>query len=566
MNEVVLIVDQYRLREKMAVQGRKQNPIHEAQAMSQIVNAFGRNPERLAIVDTIDKEGIAAYSQAQYKLELMNGNRLAEINGFISKKKEEMETVPPRELVVVTDDPTFHFLLNSVHKRGQTALKVWVPGKEVPYPYNEQKYNARLLSEVLPELRVPRVDIRIDFENLYPGLKQRGLNLKAKGLVKAIEAAVADLGDITYKVAYADWEILLREDRRSWQRELTAVGVETRFLINERGKNTADMKIADDVRTLVERDQNTPDAAEIVVLVTTDRDFQTVIETARRRGQRVVLLGIRGGLSRHLREVVKETDIRYIDDYLQIDQKLEKALAKGDDTYRPNPADDHADLLVHIAVWLAQQSARGWYYAPLEQLQEVADADALQAAVKQGLLIRQRRQSDQGVQETVALNRKHPLTATAEHLARWAPKRVAYCLQEKGMPYVDSNFLAKGMLLDNTLKRLGAGQNRYEAEGWLDLLAQAGALASQRKEHPTTRGKTVTTWWLPETSQETLNDKPLVPEKIVEPEADVQTDSEHTLEKPTVEPPPEVTESSRSTSSRGAWRRQKLDSWLQTAS
>ena len=370
MNEVVLIVDQYKLHERAVQEGRVQNPLHASEVMSQMANAFGRNPERLAIVNNKDKDGLAAYSQLNYKVELMNGNRVNEITQFISKKRDELEGALPRHLIVVTDDPTFQFLLDSIQAKGKTMLSVWVPGQEIPSLYSQEKYNTRLLGEVLPDLRLPRVDLRLDFENLHQGLKQRGWEPNAKALVDAIKKAVEDLGEITRIVAYGDWGVIQREDRQDWQRSLAEQGVEPRYLINERGKNTADMKIADAIRDIVERSSDAPDAAEIVVVATNDRDFRSVLETARQRGQRVVLLAIRDGLSRHLRSVVKEGDIRYIDDFLELKRPAAPETNRNDG-YKPHPADEHVELLVRI-VGLAQ-SAWWWSRATLHFLKRAAN-------------------------------------------------------------------------------------------------------------------------------------------------------------------------------------------------
>ena len=68
-------------------------------------------------------------------------------------------------------------------------------------------------------------------------------------------------------------------------------------------------------------------------------------------------------------------------------------------------------------------------------------------------LTHQRKRGPNGTTEIVAPNLRHPLTATVNHLTKWAPRRLTYCMETKGMPYVDSNFLAKGMQLDRTFKR-----------------------------------------------------------------------------------------------------------------
>jgi hypothetical protein len=136
--------------------------------------------------------------------------------------------------------------------------------------------------------------------------------------METIRLAIDDLGEIVTVTCYADFDNIDRNfggPGFNWQRELAIAGSDTRYVINQHGKNTADMKIADDIRTLVENNAHAYTAIDIIGLVTMDRDFRYVVETARSRGMKVVVLGLEGQMSRELRN--SASDVRYLDALLK---------------------------------------------------------------------------------------------------------------------------------------------------------------------------------------------------------------------------------------------------------
>ena len=157
-----------------------------------------------------------------------------------------------------------------------------------------------------------RIDVRLDFENLFFALRRHGYSTRPKPIIAMLKAALAGDGDIVNITAYADWFVLEKMCQGyPLQRELTRQGVDTRFVISEHGKNTADMKIVNDIRTLLERAPGDPDSAEVIVLGSHDRDFQSLLETAAARGRRLILLGLRDDISRLLLQSAR--DVRYLD-------------------------------------------------------------------------------------------------------------------------------------------------------------------------------------------------------------------------------------------------------------
>lgn len=498
MNDYVLIVDQYRRHALAQQYRRKLDPAHEAAEWNSKAKMLGVKGRMHALVNEDDADGINSYHRAGFEVHSMNGNRETALIDFLTEMSQELTHDPPATLTVATDDPQFNFLLRTVADKQKTRVALWVMGNHIPVGMRAPQYNSRPLEELLPETKVPRIDIRLDYENLHLGLRERGWNGSTRTFVQAVREAFEPIGEVVRIVAYADYGLLKGEGKRDWQRELLEEGVETTYLVNERGKNTADMKIADAIRDLLEGHASVGDAIDVIGLGTNDRDFKTVIETARQRGKQVKLLAIRNGLSRHLSNTVPQKDVIYIDDFLSLG-----SVPKPDSPKRSvTPFDDDTRVVVRIAAWLARQGERGWYFAPTADLVKglaLNDHDLMQVekAVAAGKLRRGSRNDPDGRKETLGLQKEHPVVKATQQLIRWAPGRVGYCLNTKGMPYVDTHYLAKGMQMDHTLADLGAGQTDREAETWLRLLAEAKVLVHKEQDHPRS-GKRISTWWLPE--------------------------------------------------------------------
>jgi uncharacterized LabA/DUF88 family protein len=494
MDDVILIVDQQERHKKATSHNQKIDPTLEAQGLSTLIKPLGRRSRRIAIVAQEDDKGLMAYQTAGFETIALNGNRPSEIRKFIKQMHNVLDTTPPKHMVLVTTDVEFDALCDHAARSHETDLSVWAPSQDVPLELTDQSYGYRALEELLPEIKIARVAIRLDYENLHIGLEQQGWPTAPKMVIDAIKAEVADVGEIGSIVAYADWTQLAKGSGVDLQRELSLVGVEPRYQLSMRGKNSADMRLADEIRTLLEKSPDAPDAVDVVVLGTRDRDFRPLLETARARGKKIVLVTLKDGLSLELQRIASE--VRYLDARLQ----------PLGTTSRPNPLttpSDEAQLAMLIEMWLNKHSWK-WVFADKLKAKITAEprgAEQLRRAIASGVLI----QSQQTIRhadghetqaDTLMLNPDHHAVQAVRHFIKWAPDRITYCLQ-KGLSYVDSAFLAKGMTMDATFCRLNVGQSRDEAEKWLNLGATYGLLIKKTQPHPKTPTRPITTWWPP---------------------------------------------------------------------
>lgn len=165
---------------------------------------------------------------------------------------------------------------------------------------------------------LPVIDVRLDFENLYYGLVKMGWRANMRLFHEALHTALDEIGQIANIEAYADFLLLNRNAKYDVQRDLIKQGIRTNYQINRHGKNTADMAIANDIRTLLEMSAYTTLAVDIIVLGTGDRDFCETIRAAKRRGKQVVILAVENSLSRDL---IREANaVCYINRYLPVKQ------------------------------------------------------------------------------------------------------------------------------------------------------------------------------------------------------------------------------------------------------
>jgi uncharacterized LabA/DUF88 family protein len=348
---------------------------------------------------------------------------------------------------------------------------------------------------LLPDLKVARIDVRIDLENILIGLVKRDWRPDLRELIEAIRGEVEDLGEIVAVTGYADFDELNRNGgpNKNWQRELTLAGGESRYVVNQHGKNTADMKIANDIHTLVTHDAGAG-GIDIIALAMMDRDFRPIVETAKSRGKRVVVLALEGGLSRELEGVA--SDVRYLDSRLRLPQP---GAQRSQAAPRHAPQPENAALMLRIAAWMNRNRWGFVYRDSVEQEFSVA-AEGLRKLIEDGWLTPGPNSplDAQGQARKLEPNPNNPVARAAQYLARWIPSRLDFCLRQREMPHVDSNYLANGMARDRVLNQMGIGQTRGEAESWLYAAASAGLVVATEQPHPQTPTKTITTWWLPE--------------------------------------------------------------------
>ena len=471
------------------------DPEDMANSLSRLIMPMGQVYRKIALVANDDERSFTAYTGAGYDARKISGDREAAVRRFIRETIADTEQSPPKRMVLVSDDPEFAYLCQAM-ARQHTELSVWADSTTAPSDLKESRYGFCPLEKLLPNLKVPRINVRIDLENIFIGLVKRGWRPNMQELVEAIRQAVKKQarGEVVALTGYADFDELNRHHggpNINWQKEFYLAGGESRYVVNQHGKNTADMKIHGDIRTVIEHDSNTAGAINVIGLVTMDRDFAHVIKEVKLRGKRAIVLGLQDGLSRELQTL---TEVCYLDEYLKLPRP-------GKQTTQRNapPRREDAALMMRVGAWMNRNRWRFVFRDLLEEEFRV-EAEGLAKLIADGWLSATPNSpfDTQGRARQLEPNPNHASACAARYLAGWIPDRVNYCLNRKGMPHIDSNFLASGMARDRNLAEMGVGQTRFDAESWLHTAATAKLVVAKEQDHPQTPGKRITTWWLPE--------------------------------------------------------------------
>ena len=134
------------------------------------------------------------------------------------------------------------------------------------------------------------IAVFLDLDNLVIGAKQANLQFDINFILDKIWS-MTDNGRIVLRKSYGDW----RQNQKLLE-QLTIAGFTTQSTvrINNFSKNLADMQIVvDTMDTLVDGHQyNT------YVLITGDRDFTPLVQSLRKRGKRVIGVGVKHTASR----------------------------------------------------------------------------------------------------------------------------------------------------------------------------------------------------------------------------------------------------------------------------
>ncbi|MBK7894953.1 MAG: NYN domain-containing protein [Anaerolineaceae bacterium] len=138
------------------------------------------------------------------------------------------------------------------------------------------------------------VAVFLDLDNLVIGAKQINLSFDINLVLDYIKALTN--GRIVLRHSYGDW----RQDQQL-MRDLASAGFITRNAIrlNNYSKNLADMQIVvDTMETLLDGQEFTT-----YVLMTGDRDFTPLVQSLRKRGKKVIGLGVKHTTSQNLADL-----------------------------------------------------------------------------------------------------------------------------------------------------------------------------------------------------------------------------------------------------------------------
>ena len=229
---------------------------------------------------------------------------------------------PVDELIIVTNTADIGTLIRRAQTTRTTRVRVWSDR-----PQTWEGVVVQPLDAILG-LQSRTVSLYVDFENIAISLSEQGYAVDLDTLIDGIQRQANTHGQVTYMAAYAPWgqknalPLMVDNQGRDITGEamnrLLVAGIDPRVTLP--GKNSADMRIAQDVLSAAEH-QN---ASDLFIVASGDRDFNELFNALRARGKQVIIWGVRGTISRMLQNN-PAFQVEFVDDFL----KLPKRVALG---------------------------------------------------------------------------------------------------------------------------------------------------------------------------------------------------------------------------------------------
>ncbi len=397
---------------------------------------------------------------------------------------------PVDELIVVTTSPEVTTLIKRVKMQRNARIRVWSD--------TSQRIDGVIFQplESILGIQSKTVSLYIDFENIAISLNEQGYAVNLDKMIEGMQRQASAHGQVTRMAAYAPWgqrgalppltDDLGREVSDEAPSRLALANIDPVF--NLPGKNSADMRIAKDVLA----DSLQPNASDIFVIASGDRDFNDVFSSLRTRGKQVIVWGVRGSISRLL-ENNPALQVEYLDDLLQLQRH--EAIGQIYNASITTPAgaanaftpSQWSSVVLQFDRLAALTPGDG---IPADALQDqlrrvsavVSDArakDLVAQATTMGIL----RESRSGSGELIYPVTDHPIVERTRLVRDRIMVRVSNTLEVRNWEYVNYGFLLKGIAMDRALERPGLNIDDTWRSDWVDCLVREGILVREMVPH-----------------------------------------------------------------------------------
>jgi hypothetical protein len=403
------------------------------------------------------------------------------------------------ELILVTIGSELLELANRVRMTRSSRVRLW--GLENTLTDDDLDLGAIFqdLRELLG-IESRNVALYIDFENIAISLSQQSFMVNLDRLIAAFVRQAQAHGHVIRMAAYAPWgnrgalpplvDTAGNDVTSEAQSRLAYANIDPVYHLP--GKNSADIKIANDVLT----HSSSSEAADVYILATGDRDFNEVVNTLAGRGKSVLIWGVHGALSRQL-SANPTLQVEYIEEFTSLETYGGRAAAAassgtsgGASATPEDPLDSFtpsqwSSLVVQFDRLTAGTSSRVVNERRLiDQLVATSAVMTVQRGedlMAQAMALGLVRQVDNS--GMVALNDSHPIVDKTRLIRDRIGMRVANTLQTRSWNYVNYGFLLKGLAMDRELERPGLNRDDQWRSHWIDFLVREGLLIRELTPH-----------------------------------------------------------------------------------
>ncbi len=391
------------------------------------------------------------------------------------------------ELIVASRSGDLLPLIDKLETPANARIRLWNEKDSVPVIEFTKNVLVQPL-ENLYGLRPKNVWVYIDFENISISLNEQGFVVNLDHLIERFVSQAQAHGRLVKMSAYAPWgqrgalpplvDSSGREVADDAPSRLMMANIDPVF--NLPGKNSADMRMARDVLT----DAGHPEAGDVIILASSDRDFNDVINPLLQRNKTVVLWGVRGSTGRLLQSH-PSLHLEFIDDFtdLQTHESLSHVEA-ADDAESFIPSQWSSVIIQFYRLQSAKPSGEITLHALIEQLIDVGDVisvergqDLVSQAISLGIL---KQLSASGA---VELSYQNPVVDKTLLIVERMVRRVINTLSARNWEYVNYGFLLKGLAMERDLDRPGMNESDQWRSHWIDCLVRERVLQRELVPH-----------------------------------------------------------------------------------
>src|SRR5215217_1352247 len=180
--DVVQLVDAVHRQDEIHRHPARVSPDEMAKNLSRLLKPLGPDSYKVAIVD--DDRSYAAYVAATYETRKMVGDKTTELMHLFQQTIKHPKASPPKQLVLVTEDPQLVAVCQMLLP--ETKIHIWANSATAPRELRESHHHFQPLEELITDLKIVQIDVRIDLENIFIGLVKSGWRPNLSELVSAI--------------------------------------------------------------------------------------------------------------------------------------------------------------------------------------------------------------------------------------------------------------------------------------------------------------------------------------------------------------------------------------------
>ncbi len=397
------------------------------------------------------------------------------------------DPAPISELILATTSLDLLPLISKLNLTGNSRIRVWGADENMLAGTEFEDQVIYQLLDGLYGIRTKNVWVYIDFENISISLNEQGFVVNLDHLIERLVSQAKAHGKLVKMAAYAPWgqrgalpplvDSSGREVAGEAPARLMMANIDPVFHLP--GKQSADIRIARDVLT----DAGHPEAGDVIILATGDRDFNDVVNPLLQRNKTVIVWGVRGSTGRLLQSH-PSLQLEYIDDFtdMQTHQSLSTVETEHDiESFIPSQWS--SVIIQFFRLSAMSENATTTVDDLINQLIDARDVvssergdDLVSQAISLGIL---QQQSAGGV----SLNMQHPVVEKTLLIVNRMVRRVANTLSSRNWEYVNYGFLLKGLAMERDLDRPGMNENDQWRSHWIDCLVRERVLQRDLVPH-----------------------------------------------------------------------------------